>query len=93
MKELALWQNLRHPNIVQFLGVLNNSNRLIFLTEYLCNVSFFFFFFLFNVFFFLKLIYANLSISSCREVCMIYLERKEGLILKLQLLMLLILPG
>lgn len=40
MKELALWQKLRHPNIVQFLGVLNNSDRLIFLTEYLCNVSF-----------------------------------------------------
>ncbi|EXC06825.1 Dual specificity protein kinase splA [Morus notabilis] len=38
MKELALWQKLRHPNIVQFLGVLNNSDRLIFLTEYLCNV-------------------------------------------------------
>ncbi|XP_024027695.1 integrin-linked protein kinase 1 [Morus notabilis] len=39
MKELALWQKLRHPNIVQFLGVLNNSDRLIFLTEYLCNGS------------------------------------------------------
>ncbi|KAH7522610.1 hypothetical protein FEM48_Zijuj07G0156800 [Ziziphus jujuba var. spinosa] len=39
MKELALWQKLRHPNIVQFLGVLNNCSRLIFLTEYLCNGS------------------------------------------------------
>ncbi|KAF6175132.1 hypothetical protein GIB67_022813 [Kingdonia uniflora] len=39
MKELALWQGLRHPNIVQFLGVLKNSDRLIFLTEYLCNGS------------------------------------------------------
>ncbi|KAL5565653.1 hypothetical protein UlMin_028817 [Ulmus minor] len=38
-KELALWQKLRHPNIVQFLGVLNNSERLIFLTEYLRNGS------------------------------------------------------
>lgn len=40
MKELGLWQKLRHPNIVQFLGVLKHSERLIFLTEYLCNVSF-----------------------------------------------------
>ncbi|PON92066.1 Tyrosine-protein kinase [Trema orientale] len=39
IKELALWQKLRHPNIVQFLGVLNNSDRLIFLTEYLRNGS------------------------------------------------------
>ncbi|KAB2597673.1 seven transmembrane domain-containing tyrosine-protein kinase 1-like [Pyrus ussuriensis x Pyrus communis] len=39
MKELALWQNLRHPNIVQFLGVLKHPDRLIFLTEYLCNGS------------------------------------------------------
>lgn len=39
LKELALWQKLRHPNIVQFLGVLRHSNRLIFLTEYLCNGS------------------------------------------------------
>ncbi|KAF8379510.1 hypothetical protein HHK36_028948 [Tetracentron sinense] len=39
MKELALWQRLRHPNIVQFLGVLKSSDRLIFLTEYLCNGS------------------------------------------------------
>ncbi|KAF8380241.1 hypothetical protein HHK36_027723 [Tetracentron sinense] len=37
MKELALWQRLRHPNIVQFLGVLKDSDRLIFLTEFLCN--------------------------------------------------------
>ncbi|KAM7472200.1 hypothetical protein LguiA_010383 [Lonicera macranthoides] len=39
LKELGLWQKLRHPNIVQFLGVLNDSDRLIFLTEYLCNGS------------------------------------------------------
>ncbi|KAK2974597.1 hypothetical protein RJ640_028514, partial [Escallonia rubra] len=30
-------QKLRHPNIVQFLGVLKDSDRLIFLTEYLRN--------------------------------------------------------
>lgn len=39
MRELALWQKLRHPNIVQFLGVLKQSERLVFLTEYLRNVS------------------------------------------------------
>ncbi|XP_031283897.1 integrin-linked protein kinase 1-like isoform X2 [Pistacia vera] len=39
MKELGLWQTLRHPNIVQFLGVLKHSQRLIFLTEYLRNGS------------------------------------------------------
>ncbi|XVF73199.1 hypothetical protein PTKIN_Ptkin12aG0182100 [Pterospermum kingtungense] len=40
MKELALWQKLRHPNIVQFLGVLKNcDDYLIFLTEYLQNGS------------------------------------------------------
>ncbi|XP_016649762.1 PREDICTED: serine/threonine-protein kinase STY8-like [Prunus mume] len=39
LKELALWQKLRHPNIVQFLGVLRHTDRLIFLTEYLCNGS------------------------------------------------------
>ncbi|KVH97236.1 Protein kinase, catalytic domain-containing protein, partial [Cynara cardunculus var. scolymus] len=39
LKELALWQTLRHPNIVQFLGVLTDSDRLIFLTEYLQNVD------------------------------------------------------
>ncbi|CAK9134415.1 unnamed protein product [Ilex paraguariensis] len=39
LKELALWQTLRHPNIVQFLGVLKHSDRLIFLTEYLRNGS------------------------------------------------------
>ncbi|KAM0050301.1 putative dual-specificity kinase TKL-Pl-4 family [Helianthus debilis subsp. tardiflorus] len=38
LKELALWQKLRHPNIVQFLGILD-SDRLIFLTEYLKNVG------------------------------------------------------
>ncbi|KAK8974272.1 hypothetical protein V6N11_034638 [Hibiscus sabdariffa] len=37
LKELALWQRLRHPNIVQFLGVLKHSDRLIILTEYLRN--------------------------------------------------------
>lgn len=41
LKELGLWQKLRHPNIVQFLGVLKDSDRLIFLTEYLRNVSMF----------------------------------------------------
>ncbi|KDP28638.1 hypothetical protein JCGZ_14409 [Jatropha curcas] len=39
LKELGLWQRLRHPNIVQFLGVLKHSDRLIFLTEYLRNGS------------------------------------------------------
>ncbi|CAN0824782.1 Integrin-linked protein kinase 1 [Linum grandiflorum] len=39
IKELGLWQKLRHPNIVQFLGVLTHSDRLIFLTEYLRNGS------------------------------------------------------
>ncbi|CAK7348085.1 unnamed protein product [Dovyalis caffra] len=39
LKELGLWQKLRHPNIVQFLGVLKQSDRLIFLTEYLRNGS------------------------------------------------------
>ncbi|KAL8062682.1 hypothetical protein ABFX02_02G163700 [Erythranthe guttata] len=39
LKELALWQKLRHPNIVQFLGVLKHPDRLIFLTEYLRNGS------------------------------------------------------
>lgn len=47
LKELELWQTLRHPNIVQFLGVLKDSDRLIFLTEYLKNVSLFGFNFLF----------------------------------------------
>ncbi|XP_050369694.1 integrin-linked protein kinase 1-like isoform X1 [Argentina anserina] len=39
LKELALWQRLRHPNIVQFLGVMKHPDRLIFLTEFLCNGS------------------------------------------------------
>ncbi|KAL2511397.1 VH1-interacting kinase [Abeliophyllum distichum] len=39
LKELALWQKLRHPNIVQFLGVLKHPDRLIFITEYLQNGS------------------------------------------------------
>ncbi|XP_022757319.1 serine/threonine-protein kinase STY8-like isoform X2 [Durio zibethinus] len=39
LTELALWQRLRHPNIVQFFGVLKHSDRLIFLTEYLRNGS------------------------------------------------------
>ncbi|KAG8363321.1 hypothetical protein BUALT_Bualt19G0010200 [Buddleja alternifolia] len=39
IKELALWQILRHPNIVQFLGVLKHPDRLIFLTEYIRNGS------------------------------------------------------
>jgi serine/threonine protein kinase len=33
-KQLELWQKLRHPNIVQFLGVLKDSDRLTFLIEY-----------------------------------------------------------
>ncbi|XWS35780.1 hypothetical protein CRYUN_Cryun20dG0025200 [Craigia yunnanensis] len=36
-KELALWQRLRHPNIVQFPGILNHPDCLVFLTEYLRN--------------------------------------------------------
>ncbi|XP_073065013.1 serine/threonine-protein kinase 12-like [Primulina eburnea] len=39
LKELALWQKLRHPNIVQFLGVLKYPDHLVFLTEYLQNGS------------------------------------------------------
>ena len=39
-RELRMLQQLRHPNIVQFLGVLKHPDRLIFLTEFLCNVSF-----------------------------------------------------
>lgn len=39
MQELGLWQKLRHPNIVQFLGVLKPSDPLAFLTEYLPNGS------------------------------------------------------
>ncbi|KAL6126172.1 hypothetical protein ACLB2K_074223 [Fragaria x ananassa] len=39
LKELAVWQRLRHPNIVQFLGVMKHPDRLIFLTEFLCNGS------------------------------------------------------
>ncbi|KAL5727488.1 non-specific serine/threonine protein kinase [Ranunculus cassubicifolius] len=35
MHELAVWQRLHHPNIVQFLGVLKRCDRVIFLTEYL----------------------------------------------------------
>ncbi|KAM7511996.1 hypothetical protein LguiB_010871 [Lonicera macranthoides] len=34
LRQLALWQKLRHPNIVQFLGVLRDCDRLIFLIEY-----------------------------------------------------------
>ncbi|KAG9441269.1 hypothetical protein H6P81_017123 [Aristolochia fimbriata] len=41
MKELEMWQRLRHPNIVQFLGVLKHPAKLIFLTEYLSNGSLF----------------------------------------------------
>lgn len=38
---MGLWQRLRHPNIVEYLGVLDlkHSDRLIFLAEYLQNVS------------------------------------------------------
>ncbi|KAL4191551.1 hypothetical protein AMTRI_Chr07g81140 [Amborella trichopoda] len=38
-KEFSLWAKLRHPNIVQFLGVLKHTERLTFLTEYLQNGS------------------------------------------------------
>ncbi|KAK2981673.1 LOW QUALITY PROTEIN: hypothetical protein RJ640_010443, partial [Escallonia rubra] len=38
-KKLALSQKLGHPNIVQFLDVLKDSDRLIFLTEYLRNTD------------------------------------------------------
>lgn len=40
MQELGLWQKLRHPNIVQFLGVVKPSDPLVILTEYLPNVRF-----------------------------------------------------
>lgn len=39
LKEFTLWAKLRHPNIVQFLGVLKQPDRLVFLTEYLRNGS------------------------------------------------------
>lgn len=39
LRQLALWQKLRHPNIVQFLGVLRDCDRLIFLIEYHRRVS------------------------------------------------------
>ncbi|XP_042055000.1 integrin-linked protein kinase 1-like isoform X1 [Salvia splendens] len=40
LKEFTLWAKLRHPNIVQFLGVLKQpEGRLVFLTEYLRNGS------------------------------------------------------
>eukprot|EP00268_Persea_americana_P042507 TRINITY_DN42557_c0_g1_i2.p1 TRINITY_DN42557_c0_g1~~TRINITY_DN42557_c0_g1_i2.p1 ORF type:complete len:445 (+),score=68.42 TRINITY_DN42557_c0_g1_i2:147-1481(+) len=39
LRELSVWQGLRHPNIVQFLGVVKTSDRLMFLTEYLSNGS------------------------------------------------------
>ncbi|XP_031114121.1 integrin-linked protein kinase 1-like isoform X1 [Ipomoea triloba] len=39
LMELGLWQKLRHPNIVQFLGVLRDADQLVLLTEYLQNGS------------------------------------------------------
>ncbi|KAL2461563.1 Integrin-linked protein kinase family [Abeliophyllum distichum] len=41
LQEMVLWQRLRHPNIVEYLGVLDlkHSVRLIFLAEYLQNGS------------------------------------------------------
>lgn len=87
IKELGLWQKLRHPNIVQFLGVLTHSDRLIFLTEYLRNVS------LFCVWW-LKRISTLLLLDSpfahvcAREVCTTYWERREDLIHRPLLLML-----
>ncbi|XP_022857136.1 integrin-linked protein kinase 1-like [Olea europaea var. sylvestris] len=41
LQEMGLWQRLRHPNIVEYLGVLDlkHSDRIIFLAEYLQNGS------------------------------------------------------
>ncbi|XP_076886377.1 serine/threonine-protein kinase 12-like [Bidens hawaiensis] len=64
LKELTVWQKLRHPNIVQFLGVSNYPDRLIFLSEYLKNVG------LFSGSFLLVCTY-NLGYFF-REVCMIF---------------------
>lgn len=36
--ELALLQRLRHPNIVQFLGAVTQSNPMMIVTEYLPRV-------------------------------------------------------
>ena len=37
--ELLVLRNLRHPNIVQFLGAVTKSQPLMLITEYLSNVS------------------------------------------------------
>ena len=36
--ELALLQKLRHPNVVQFLGAVTQSNPMMIVTEYLPKV-------------------------------------------------------
>lgn len=35
LKELSIWNHLRHPNIVQFLGAVTRGNELAIVTEYL----------------------------------------------------------
>ena len=73
MRELALWQKLRHPNIVQFLGVLSNSDRLIFLIEYLRNVSIIDAILRHRPFLFPNLYLNDFPpIEHVREVCMTY---------------------
>lgn len=39
MDELALLQKVRHPNVVQFLGAVTQSNPMMIVTEYLPKVS------------------------------------------------------
>lgn len=39
MDELALLQKIRHPNVVQFLGAVTQSNPMMIVTEYLPKVS------------------------------------------------------
>lgn len=38
MDELALLQKVRHPNVVQFLGAVTQSNPMMIVTEYLPKV-------------------------------------------------------
>ena len=38
--ELALFQKLRHPNVVQFLGAVTQSSPMMIVTEYLPKVFF-----------------------------------------------------
>lgn len=37
--ELALFQKIRHPNVVQFLGAVTQSSPMMIVTEYLPKVS------------------------------------------------------